>query len=331
MSRIKRRLLLSAGAILTLPLCCLAQPAGVRRIAMLEPATFKPDSAEWREFLGSLNAAGYVEGRNIVFETRAADHRLETLPALASELVALRPDVLVTYSTPAVAAAKGATSSIPIVFAGAGNPVGWGFVASYARPGGNITGVTNAAPGNEPGLDGKVLELIRETLPGATRIGVLTDAADPSHARYSARIAPAAKALRFELLSVSVTRAEDLEGALLRARAQGCDAVYVTSLNLFGIHATRLGELALKSRTPVFARSRLTSEAGGLMSLDSDAVYNWRQAGKLVTRILGGAKPKDLPVEQPDRFHLAINVKAAKAIGITIPPAILLRASKIIE
>jgi putative ABC transport system substrate-binding protein len=330
-SRIKRRLLLSAGAILALPLSCLAQPAGVRRIAMLEPGTFKPDSATWREFLGSLKAAGYVEGRDIVFEIRVAAHRLERLPALASELVALRPDVLLTYSTPAVAAAKGATRSIPIVFAGAGNPVGWGFVASYARPGGNITGVANAAPGDEPGLDGKVLELIRETLPGSTRIGVLTDPADPSHARYSARIAPAAKSLRFELIAVPVSKAEDFEGALLKVKAQGFDAVYVTSLNLFSIHAARLGELALKSRTPVFARSLAVSEAGGLMSLDSDLVYNWRQAGKLVARILGGAKPKDLPVEQPDRFRLAVNVRAAKAIGITIPSSVLLRADKVIE
>ena len=304
---------------------------GLERIGVLSPSSENLSHPNWVAFVESLKQSGYAEKRNVAFVFRYAEGRPERLPALAVDLVALRPTVIITNSTAAVAAAKNATSSIPIVFATAGNPVASGFIAGFRRPGGNITGVSSAVPGSTAGLDGKVLELIRETLPAARRIGILIHEGEPTHSRYLARVSPAAASLNFEMSNLQVGRAEDLEAVFGNIAARKLDALYVPDFSFFHTHAPRVAELALKTRIALFARPAIADETGGLMSLDINYVENWRRAGRLVARVLKGEKPAEIPVEQPERFQLTVNLKTARALGITIPRKVMLRADKVIE
>lgn len=307
------------------------QASNLRRVALLDEGPPNSESPAWRAFLGVLKESGYIEKRDFLVESRAVEGQLDKLPALAAQLVAIRPTVLITMSTAATVAAKNATASVPIVFVGIGNPVGSGLIASLRRPGGNITGVSGAIPGGGPGLDGKMFELIRDTLPASKRIATLMNKADPVHRRYLDRISPAATAKGFEMLTIYVTRAEDLERAFAQLATMRIDALYVPDLSLFHAQAPRIAELALKTRIPLFARPRISDYAGGLMNLDIDHVENWRRAGKVVSQILRGEKPADIPVEQPERVYLTINLKTAHAIGVSIPQSVLLRANRVFK
>lgn len=314
------------------PLAGLAQqPSGkLLRIGWLVPGRQTTREArEWQAFLQALKDAGYVEGRDIVIDERFADGRQEKLPALARELVALNPAVIVTYSTAAVTAAKNASASIPIVFGSAGDPVGSGFIASYRRPGGMITGVSSAAPGREAGLEGKMLELIKGTLPAAKRIGVMIHQRDPVYRDVLARINAAAVSLGLEASTASIDQPEELERTVAGMAAEKLQALFVPDQVFLGANHPRIAELALKFRMALF--SLASDEAEGLMSLTIDSADIMGRVGRLAGRILKGEKPAEIPVDQPERFYLSVNLKTAKMLGIKIPQLVQLRADRVIE
>lgn len=284
---------------------------------------------EWEAFLQTLRDAGYVLGRDVVIDERFADGRQETLPALAAELVTLHPAVIVTYSTAGVTAVKNASPSIPIVFASAGDPVGSGFIASYRRPGGTITGVSSAAPGGEAGLEGKMLELIRATLPAAKRIGVIVHNGDPVQRDIVARVDRAALLLGLETSTVAVGEPAELDRAIAGMAAQKLRALFVPDQVFLGVNHPRIAELALKFRIALF--SLASEQPGSVTSLTVDSVDIFRRVGKLVGRILKGEKPAEIAVDQPERFYLTINLKTAKAIGLAMPQSVLVRADRLIE
>lgn len=328
----RRRFLIAQGIwLLAVATNTLGQAGHVKRISVLSSDTLNFDHPVWRAFLEALKESGYIEKRDFLVESRAAEGQLDKLPALAAQLVATKPAVLITSSTAGTTAARNATASVPIVFVGIGNPVRIGLIASLRRPGGNITGVSGAIPGGGAGLDGKLFELIRDTLPKSNRIATLMNNADPVHRRYLDRISPAAAAKGFEMLTIYVARAEDLERAFADLATMQMDALYVPDLSLFHVQAPRIGELARKTRVPLFARPPISDYAGGLISLDIDHVENWRRAGKVVSQILKGGKPAEIPVEQPERVYLTINLKTAREIGVSIPQSVLIRANRVIE
>ena len=327
----RRNTIFALLALSGAPFASLAQKQPVKplRIAWLAPGTRGAlEVREWQAFLQALKDAGYVEGRDVVIDERFADGRQEKLPALAAELVALNPAVIVTYSTAGVAAAKNASSSVPIVFASAGDPIGAGFIASYRRPGGRITGVSSAAPGGEAGLEGKMLELIRGTLPAAKRIGVIVHTRDPVHRDILVRIDRAAVSLGLETSTAAVDQADELERAFAGMEAQKLRVLFVPDQVFLGVNHPRIAELALKFRMALFS---LASEAGSLMSLTIDSVDIFRRVGSQVARILKGEKPAEIPVDQPERFYFTVNLKTAKVLGIKIPPSIAVRADRMIE
>ena len=239
--------------------------------------------------------------------------------------MASNPAVIVTATSESVAACKRATSLIPIVFAAAASVVEQGFVASLRRPGGNVTGVVLLD------LNGKIVEIIREALPAARRLAVLVNEKDRFHKFVLDSFEPAARRLIFEPVIVRVTRAEDFEGAFKEMTDRKADALYVPSLALFTFNRDRIIELALKARLPQFNVNPDIAVAGGLLGYGTSVEENYRRAATLVDRILRGAKPGDLPIEQPERFQLVVNRKTAKAIGVTLSPATMLRADKVIE
>jgi putative ABC transport system substrate-binding protein len=300
------------------------------RIGWLVPGRRATQEAqpESDAFLQSLAQAGYVAGRDIVIDERFADGRQEKLPALAAELVALNPAVIVTYSTAGVAAVKNASASVPIVFASAGDPVGSGFIASYRRPGGMVTGVSSAAPGGAAGLEGKMLELIRETTPAAKRVGVIVHKPDPVHGEIISRVRAAAVSLGLETSTAFVDQTADLERTFVEMVARKVQVLLLPDQFFLGVNHRQIAELAVKSRIALFS---LASAEGGLMSLTVDSVEIFRRVGRLVARILKGEKPAEIPVDQPERFYLAINVRTAKALGLTIPHSVLVRADRVIE
>ena len=313
------------------PFASFAQKQSVKglRIGLLAPGTRGTlEAREWEAFLQALKDAGYVEGRDVIIDERFADGRQEKLPSLAAELVALNPAVIVTYSTAGVAAAKNASTSVPIVFASAGDPIGSGFIASYRRPGGRITGVSSVAPGGEAGLEGKMLELIKETLPAAKRIGVVVHKRDPVYRDILARISRAAILLGLETSAAAVDDAEELERAVAGMAAQKVRVLFVPDQVFLGVNHPRIAELVLKFQMALFS---LASEAGSLMSLTVDSVDIFRRVGSQVARILKGEKPAEIPVDQPERFYFTVNLKTAKVLGITIPPSIAVRTDRMIE
>ena len=286
-------------------------------------------SKELEAILQALQEAGYVEGRDIVIDERFADGRPEKLPALAAELVALNPAVIVTYGTAGVTAVKNAGTSVPIVFASAGDPIGSGFIASYRRPGGRITGVSSAAPGGQAGLEGKMLEMISETLPAAKLIGVIVHRPDPVHRAIATRISRAAVSLGLETSSAMVDRAEELERTFGEMAARKLHALFVPDQFFFGVNRLRIAELALKSRIALFCLA--SDDAGNLLSLTTDSADILRRVGRMVGQILKGEKPAEIPVDQPERFYLTVNLKTAKMLGLKIPQSILVRADRVVE
>jgi putative tryptophan/tyrosine transport system substrate-binding protein len=274
-----------------------------------------------------LRELGWVEGENVVFERRYAENRLERLPELAADLVRLKVDVIVATGTLAPLAAKRATSTIPIVMTGAGDPLGTGLVDSLARPGGNVTGMSLMAPE----LGGKRLELLKELLPRLARVAVLWNAANPYSALVFKQVQAAGTTLGIEVQSLEVRQPDDFDRAFETVRRQHPDALMTVDDPLTINHRKRIADFAVGQLLPTLQGFREFVTAGALMSYGANVVDLARRAAGYVDKILKGAKPADLPVQQPTKFELVINLKTAKAIGITIPPSLLARADEVIE
>jgi putative tryptophan/tyrosine transport system substrate-binding protein len=331
MDRVQRRdFLVAAGALLAAPLVAEAQQAAkVTRIGYLSHnLAASPHLPE--AFRQGLRDLGYVEGRNLVIEYRDAEGKAERLPALAAELVALKVDVIVTVSNTTALAAKQATRTVPIVFTAVADPVAAGIVTSLARPGGNVTGL--ASLGSE--LVGKRLELLKQAVPGVSRVavlwlpGALGERTD-NDMRTGADVASRARGVRLQF--VEARDPADFDRAfsdMTRARA---DALTVLPSNMFLREHRRLVDLAAKNRLPAVYTSREFVDAGGLMSYGTNSADLHRRAATYVDKILKGAKPGDLPVEQPTKFELVINLKSAKALGLTIPQSVLAHADEVIQ
>lgn len=327
------RQLLTVAFALTVLVCPLAgetQEAGkVYRVGIL--AASPPGSPDWRYggevLLQALRDLGYVEGRNLVVEGRYSEGRDERFPALAADLVRLKVDVIVATSTPPVHAARGVTTTIPIVMTNHGDPVGTGLVQSLARPGGNVTGLSI----QHPELSGKRLELLKEALPRLSRVAVLSNPANQVHPSMQSETEAAAQSLGLHVLRVAAQGTADYDGAFVTIAREGAEAVVVLGdLSFFG-HRVRLAELAARHRLPTMFAQREHVVAGGLFSYGIDLRDNVRRAATYVDRILRGARPADLPVEQPTKFEFAVNVKTAKALSLTIPTSVLRRADHVIQ
>ncbi len=317
-----------ALGILAAPLAADAQqPAKVPRIGFLHPEPISAHLHLLDAFRQGLRELGYVEGQTIALEVRSAEGKRERLPALAAELVRLKVDVIVTAAVPGIQAAKQATKTIPIVIAVVVDPVATGFVASLARPGGNITGLSMMAPE----VFGKRLELLKEVVPAVSRIAVLLNPANPAAALSLSETEVAARALGVRLQLLEVRTPEELDGAFGAAARDRAGALIVVPDAMFVTHRTRIVDLAAKSRLPAIYYARDYVEAGGLMAYGANLADLYRRAAYFVDKILKGAKPTDLPVEQPTRFELVINLKTAKALGRTIPRSVLIRADQLIE
>jgi len=311
--------------LLAVPLAAEAQQrAGkVPRIGVL---TSTPMTTVLQEaFRQGLRDHGYVEGENIFVEWRAAEGRADRAKSLAVELVGVKVDVIVAIFTPAVQAAKDATSTIPIVMAPAGAPVATGFVASLARPGGNITGIA----GLDAELQGKRIELLRELIPGLTRVGLLINASDPFAKPFVDEAQIAAKKTGVQIHIVDVRRPQDIDAAFAAMTKQRAGAVIVQGV--LTASAWQAGNLAVRHRLPSLSVTKQFAESAGLMSYAASFTDIYRQAAVYVDKILMGAKPADLPVEQPTKFELVVNLKTAKALGLTIPQSLLVRADEIIQ
>ena len=318
-----------AFGLVAVPLAANAQPAGkVPRIGWLGGPTRESAEPFVREFQRGLKDLGWVEGQNIVIEWRFAGGRAERLPDLAAELVRLGVDLIVVPSTPTALAAKNATKTIPLITVGGGDPVGLGLVASLARPGGNITGSTSTV---SPEIAGKQLELLGLTVPKISRIAVLWNPATPGNALALREAEIAARGLGLELQLLEARSLNDFDSAFAAMTTKRAGALFVLGDVMFVTHRTRLADLAAKSRRPAMYVQREYVEVGGLMSYGPTTRELFRRAATYVDKILKGAKPADLPVEQPTKFELVINMKTAKALGLTIPQSLLLRADELIQ
>jgi putative ABC transport system substrate-binding protein len=306
-----------------------AQQAGkIARIGYLMGSSLTANAARIEAFRQGLRELKYVEGKNIVIELRSAEEKVDRLPALAAELLRLKVDIIVTAGPPATRAAKEATSTIPIVMAQDTDPVGNGFVASLARPGGNITGLSTLAPE----ISGKRLELLKEIVPRLSRVAVLWASTYPGNAQTIRELELVAKAFGVKLQYLDVLDPKDIETAF-RAASKG-RAEAVLALQSGGVavgHRTKIAALAIKSRLPaIYHRSEFV-EDGGLMSYGVNFTDLDRRAATYVDKLLKGRTPADLPVEQPMKFEFIVNLKAAKQIGLTVPPNLLVRADKVIR
>jgi putative ABC transport system substrate-binding protein len=315
-------------SLLTVPLATTAQPRGnIPRVGVL--ATGNPRSApQWQAFEQQLHELGYVEGHNIAIKFRNAEGSAERLRVLAAKLVRLPVEVLVAGSSAATKAAQQATRTIPIVMASSGDPVGLGFVASLAHPGGNITGMSNFVAE----LPGKQLELLKEAVPRSTRIAVLTNPAHLSHGPEMENLAVATKALGVHLRVVQLRSRDELDGAFAAMSREGAEALVVLGEPLLIDRIIRaIVALAAQYRLPAIYSWSTQAQAGGLMSYGPHLPDLSRSAATYVDKILHGAKPGDLPVEQPIKFELVLNLKTAKALGMTMPPSLLLLADEVIQ
>ena len=328
----RRFLLTSLAGALAAPIAAGAQPADkIARIGWLALNLATGDPFRREAFLQELRDLGHVERRNLLIEYRDAEGKPERFPVLAAELVGLKVDIIVTTGgSLAAVAAKRATTSLPIVFAAVGDPVGEGLVSSLARPGGNVTGLSVVATE----LVGKSLELLTQAVPGVSRVAMLLKPdAMPDHTRRERLEAAelAVRALGVQLLVVEARAPEDFDRAfsdMTRARA---GALYVHATPVFENERRRLASLAAKNRLPTVYAFKGWVEDGGLMSYGPDVAHLSRRVAIYVDKILRGARPGDLPVEQPTKFELVINLKTAKALGLTIPPSLLARADQVIE
>jgi putative ABC transport system substrate-binding protein len=303
------------------------QPKKVPRIGYLGAVSPSAVSARTEAFRQGLRELGYVEGKNIVIEWRSSEGKQDRLPSLVAELVRLKVDVIITAGPQSTRAAKEATVTIPIVMAQANDPLGNGFVASLARPGGNITGLSTLAPE----ISGKQLELLEEIVPRLSRVAVFGNSTTPGTAQALREVEVAAGAFGVKLQYLDVRGPKDIE-TVFRAAGKGrADAVLVLTSFVFNPYRTEIADLAVKHRLPAIYSTPEFVEDGGLMTYSVSLTDLFRRAATYVDKILKGAKPADLPVEQPTKFELVINLKAAKQIGLTIPPNVLARADKVIK
>ena len=318
--------------LLLAPLVASAQPAGkVYRIGVLLTTSQSFESTRIEAFRQGLRERGYVEGQNIIIEYRYGDGKLDRLPKLAADLVGLNVDLIVASGSQPTRAAQQATRTIPIVMTLVGDPVAGGFIASLSKPGGNITGLTQITTE----LSGKRLELLKDVFPKASRVAVLVDPATSFSQGAIGVLQPtrmAAEALGVKLLTLELRGPNpDLDGAFRTATSERVGALLVAPGPAVSLHSKRVVDLAAKSRLPAMYGSSDFVDLGGLMSYGPSLPDLFRRAATYVDKILKGAKPADLPVEQPTTFELVINVKTAKALGLTIPPSVLVRADRVIE
>ena len=321
----------------SLPICALLvalsfsaeaqQPAKIPRIGYLTGASLSAISERIDAFRQGLRGFGYVEGKNIIIEWRQAEGKLDRLPALAAELVRLKVDVIVTGGPTATRPVKEATATIPIVMATDPDPVGSGFVASLARPGGNVTGLATLAPE----ISGKQVELLKEIDSRLSRVAVLGTSTQPGTAQRLRETERAAGAFGVKHQFLDILGPEDIETAFRAASKGRADTLLLLASPVLTSQRTQIVDLAVKSRLPAIYNAPEFVEAGGLMSYGVNLTDLFRRAATYVDKILKGAKPADLPVEQPTKFELIINLKAAKQIGLTIPPNVLVRADKVIR
>ncbi len=328
MSGIGRRefVALLGGAAVAWPLWARAeQPGKVYRIGTFSAGTPTPHlRAVFRDALGAL---GWVEGQNVVYDERYAENRLERLPELAAEFVRINVDVIVAHGTLAPLAAKRATSTIPIVMSSAGDPLGSGLVTSLARPSGNVTGLSLMAPD----LGAKRLELLKEVVPLISRVGILWNAANPYSALVFKETMSAAQILGIPLQSIELRRPDELDAALSAVTQQRVDALITVEDPLTFNYRKRIADFASHGRLPAIYGLREFVDAGGLMAYGTDIADLSRRAAGYVDKIFKGAKPADLPIQQPTKFELVINLKTAKALGLDVPPTLLARADEVIE
>jgi putative ABC transport system substrate-binding protein len=318
---------LLGGAAVAWPIAARAQqPAKQLIVGFLGATTHADGYDRAAAFVQRLRELGWVEGRDLIIVIRWADGRSERFTEIASEFVAAKVDVIVTYATPAVAAVKQATSVIPIVFAAAADPVGTGLVASLARPGGNVTGLSLQTTD----IAGKRLELLREVAPDFRRLAIMARADIPNAVLEMDEVQAAARKLGLDVVRLEIRQQEDIASAFqaLKGRA---DALYVVLDPLISSQLVRISTLALGARLPTLLPFRAFVEAGGLISYAPDQTDLFRRAGDYVDKILRGAKPADLPVEQPTKFEFVVNLKTAKTLGIDVPPTLLARADEVIE
>jgi putative tryptophan/tyrosine transport system substrate-binding protein len=326
---VKRRefITLLGGAAAAWPFAARAQQATkLPTIGFLVAGT--PSShGQWvAAFVRRLHELGWIEGRTIAIEYRWAEGRTERFAEIAAEFVRRKVDVIVTSATAAIVAAKHATSVIPIVFAAAGDPVGTGLVASLARPGGNVTGLSI----QQLDVAAKRLELLREVVPGLRRLAILANVGGPAVVLDMREVEATARALGLEVITSEIQRSEDIVPAFEAINGRA-DALYVCIDPLVGTHRIRINTLALAARLPTMHSSREFVEAAGLISYGPNLPDLWRRAGDYVDKILRGAKPGDIPVEQPTKFELVVNLTTAKALGLDVPATLLARADEVIE
>jgi len=303
------------------------QPANIRKIGYLSPAWFTRHTHNREAFLHGLRELGWVEGRNIAIEYRYAEGEYDRLPDLAAELVQLKVDVIFAPSAPATQAAKEATTAIPIVMDTLGDPVRTGLVTGLAQPGGNITGTAGFAPE----IGGKQLELLKAAVPRVTAVAALANSANPNTPHVLSEIARAAQILDVQLRRVGVSQASELDHAFAVIMRERADALIVLPDPMLFSQRQRIVEWAARNRLPVMYFTREFVEAGGLMTYGPDLASRHRHAATYVDKILKGAKPADLPVEQPMTFELVINLKTAQALGLTIPPSLLFQATEVLR
>ena len=317
------------GGLLTAPLAADAQQAGkVPRIGFLGESSPSDRPPLLDAFRQGLRELGWVEGQNIVIDYRYAEDQVDRLPDLAAELIRLKVDLIISWGTQGVTAAKNATETIPIVMIAVRDPVGTGLIASLARPGGNVTGVSGYA-----GLEivAKQLELLKETVPKIRRVAILSNPTNAYHQLAIREVNVAARSLGVQLQLLEVRGPKEFDGAFAAMVKEHAAALLVVADSLFNIHRTRLADLAARSRLPAAYGTRDLGEIGCLMSYGPSFRDLHRRGAAYVDKILKGAKPADLPVEQPTKFELVINLKTAKALGLTLPPSLLRRADQIIE
>ena len=329
MSHLRRRefITLLGGAAVAWPLAARAQQSGkLPTIGFLGSATALAGSQWAAAFVQRLRELGWIENRTVAIEYRWAEGRDERFAKIAGEFIRLKVDVILTYATPSSIAAKKATAVIPIVFAAAGDPVGTGLVASLARPGGNITGLSI----QQTDLASKRLEMLREVLPGLRTVAILVNIGSPNSVLEMGEAQAAARTLGLAVVTSEVQRAEDIAPALDALKGHA-DGLYVCSSPLLSTNRIRINSLALGVRLPTMYGLRAFTEAGGLMSYGPNLPDLFRRAADITDKILRGTKPGDIPVEQPTKFDLVINLTTAKALGLTIPPTLLALTDEVIE
>ena len=322
----RRRFLTLLGGAATWPLAARAQQPAMPVVGFVNPASPSGSYPPLPAFLKGLGETGFVEGRNVVIEYRWAEGRKERADELSAELVQLKVDLIMTYGTQCALAAKQATNSVPIVFALPGDPVATGLVASLARPGSNITGVSSQGTD----LATKRLQILRETVPGLRRLAIMGNVDNPASVLDMAKVHAAARTLGLDAAIFEIRGAEDLVPTFEALKGR-MDALYIPPDALINTQRIRINTLALGARLPTMYGAREYVEGGGFMSYGPSFSEQFRRAANYVDKILRGAKPGDIPIEQPTKFDLVINLTTAKALGLTIPEAFLLRADEVIE